>query len=150
MATQAQVLRRPGAWVAHGLGDISLTVPAVGFALWQVALPLVILLLFSFRGGSPGQPGAWTLDLDEAAANAFIDADQAKAKAEYEAAVDAANKKVADEKSTTGAQAKANAQAASDVAKPLAVSDPAKDRCMLEVVGATQLCPWRACGRTWT
>jgi hypothetical protein len=66
--------------------------------------------------------------LDEAAANAQIDADQAKAKAEYDNAVDAANKKVADEKSTTGAQAKANAQAASDVAKPLAVSDPAKDR----------------------
>jgi hypothetical protein len=66
--------------------------------------------------------------LDEAAANAQIDADQAKAKADYEAAVDAANKKVSDEKSTTGAQASANAQAASDVAKPLAVSDPAKDR----------------------
>ncbi|HSN01120.1 MAG TPA: DUF4340 domain-containing protein [Rudaea sp.] len=66
--------------------------------------------------------------LDEAAANAQIDADQAKAKAEYQATVDAANKKVADEKSTTGAQAKANAQAAADVAKPLAVSDPAKDR----------------------
>lgn len=66
--------------------------------------------------------------LDEAAANAYIDAEQAKAKSDYDNAVEAANKKLADEKSTTGAQAKANAQAASDVAKPLAVSDPAKDR----------------------
>ncbi|MHB8448357.1 MAG: DUF4340 domain-containing protein [Rudaea sp.] len=66
--------------------------------------------------------------LDEAAANAQVDAEQAKAKADYEAAVAAANKKVAEEKSTTGVQAKANAQAASEVAKPLAVSDPARDR----------------------
>lgn len=66
--------------------------------------------------------------LDESAANARIDAEQAKAKAEYDAAVEAANKKVADGKSTTGTQAEANAQAASDVAKPLAVSDAVKDR----------------------
>jgi hypothetical protein len=66
--------------------------------------------------------------LDETAANAWIDAEQAKAKAEYESAVDAANKKVADEKPATGAQAQANAKAASEVARPLAVSDPAKDR----------------------
>src|SRR5262249_3147852 len=40
------------------------------------------------------------------------------------------NKKVAEEKSTTGTQAEANAKAASDTeaAKPLAVSDPAKDK----------------------
>lgn len=66
--------------------------------------------------------------LDETAANAWVDAEQAKAKAEYDAAVEAANKKVESEKSTTGAQAKANAKAASDVAKPLAVSDAARDR----------------------
>jgi hypothetical protein len=66
--------------------------------------------------------------LDTAAANANIDADQARAKADYDAAVLAANKKVESEKSTTGAQAQANAKAASEVAKPLAVSDPAKDR----------------------
>ncbi|MGH8040774.1 MAG: DUF4340 domain-containing protein [Rudaea sp.] len=66
--------------------------------------------------------------LDETAANAQIDIDQAKAKAAYEAAVAAANKKLADERTTTGPQAKADAQAAADVAKPLAVSDPAKDR----------------------
>ncbi len=66
--------------------------------------------------------------LDTAAANAQIDADQAKARTDYDAAVDAANKKVAEEKSTSGQQAQANAKAASDVAKPLAVSDPAKDR----------------------
>ena len=66
--------------------------------------------------------------LDETAANAWVDAEQAKAKTDYDNAVDAANKKVAEEKSTTGTQAKANAQAASDVAKPLAVSDAAKDR----------------------
>lgn len=66
--------------------------------------------------------------LDETAANAWVDAEQAKAKAEYDAAVEAANKKVESEKSTTGTQAKANAKAASDVAKPLAVSDAARDR----------------------
>lgn len=66
--------------------------------------------------------------LDDAAANAFIEAEQTKAKTEYNDAIEAANKKLADEKSTTGTQAKANAQAAADVAKPLAVSDPAKDR----------------------
>ena len=66
--------------------------------------------------------------LDETAANAWVDAEQAKAKTDYDNAVDAANKKVAEEKSTTGTQAKANAQAASEVAKPLAVSDAAKDR----------------------
>ncbi|MBS0557480.1 MAG: DUF4340 domain-containing protein [Proteobacteria bacterium] len=66
--------------------------------------------------------------LDETAANAFIDAEQAKAKSDYDAAVQAAANKVESEKSTTGAQAKANAQAASDVAKPLAVSDAARDR----------------------
>lgn len=66
--------------------------------------------------------------LDETAANDWVDAEQAKAKAEYDAAVEAANKKVESEKSTTGTQAKANAKAASDVAKPLAVSDAARDR----------------------
>jgi len=68
--------------------------------------------------------------LDSAAANAQIDKDQAKAKADYDAAVQAANQKVAEEKSTTGTQADANAKSASAVetAKPLAVSDPAKDR----------------------
>jgi hypothetical protein len=66
--------------------------------------------------------------LDTTAANAQIDAEQAKAKADYDAAVQVAAKKVADEKSTGGAQAQANAKAATAVAKPLAVSDPAKDR----------------------
>jgi hypothetical protein len=66
--------------------------------------------------------------LDTAAANADIDSEQARAKADYDAAVVAANKKVADEKSTTGKDAEANAKAASAVPKPLAVSDAAKDR----------------------
>jgi len=68
--------------------------------------------------------------LDATAANTQIDKDQLKAKAEYDAAVQAANKKVAEEKSTSGKEADANATQASavDVAKPLAVSDPAKDR----------------------
>jgi len=70
----------------------------------------------------------FTAALDNAAAAARIDAEQAKAKADYEAAVQAANKKVAEEKSTTGPEAAANAKAAADVAKPLAVSDPAKDK----------------------
>ena len=68
--------------------------------------------------------------LDTAAANAQIDKDQAKAKADYEASVQAANKTVAEEKPAEGKQADANAKQASAVeaAKPLAVSDPAKDR----------------------
>jgi hypothetical protein len=69
-----------------------------------------------------------TARLDAAAANADIDKEQSKAKAEYDAAVEAANKKVAEEKSTTGKEAEANATAATEVPKPLAVSDAAKDR----------------------
>src|SRR5262249_40317203 len=70
----------------------------------------------------------FTASLDSAAAAAHVETEQAKAKADYEASVQAANKKVAEEKSTTGAQADANAKAASEteVTKPLAVSDPAK------------------------
>jgi hypothetical protein len=72
----------------------------------------------------------FTAKLDDDAAAAQIDRDQAKAKVEYDASVQAANKKLAEEKSTTGQQADANAKAASDadVTKPLAISDPAKDR----------------------
>lgn len=72
----------------------------------------------------------FTASLDTAAANADIDAEQAKTKADYEAAVQQANKKVADEKPTTGKQAQANATAAStaEVEKPMAVSNPVKDR----------------------
>ena len=68
--------------------------------------------------------------LDTSAANMQIDKDQAKAKADYDAAVQAANKNVAEEKSTSGKEADANAKQASavEIAKPLAVSDPAKDR----------------------
>lgn len=68
--------------------------------------------------------------LDDKTANAYIDAEQAKAKSAYQADVAAADKKMAQEKSTTGQQAKSNVESASKVsqAKPLAVSDPAKDR----------------------
>ena len=66
--------------------------------------------------------------LDSAAADAQIVAEQARAKADYDAAVLAANKKVADGKSTTDKQAATTATASADVAKPLAVSDAAKDR----------------------
>jgi hypothetical protein len=66
--------------------------------------------------------------LEAAGANADIDAEQAKAKAEYDAAVVAAGKKVVDEKTTTGKEADANAKAATEVPKPLAVSDATKDR----------------------
>lgn len=66
--------------------------------------------------------------LDDTAAAVHISADQTKAQAEYEAAVQAANKKLAEEKPATGPAAEAAAKAASDVAKPLAVSDAAKDR----------------------
>jgi Domain of unknown function (DUF4340) len=66
--------------------------------------------------------------LDPVAAAAWIGTEQAKAKVDYDASVLAANKKLADEKSTTGTDAAANATAASEVPKPLAVSDPAKER----------------------
>jgi hypothetical protein len=61
--------------------------------------------------------------LDSAAADAQIAADQAKAKADYDAAVQAASKKPVDEKSATPA-----ATPPAEVAKPVAVGDPAKDR----------------------
>jgi Domain of unknown function (DUF4340) len=60
--------------------------------------------------------------LDAVAVDAQIGADQAKAKADYDAAVQAASKKAADDKAATPATTPA------EVAKPLAVSDPAKDR----------------------
>jgi len=59
--------------------------------------------------------------LDTAAANADIDKEQVKARAEYDAAITAASKKASDEKTDA-------AKAAGDVPKPLAVSDAAKDR----------------------
>lgn len=67
---------------------------------------------------------------DDAAAAAHVAAQQAKAKADYDAAVQAANKDVAEAKSTTGPQADAKAKAASAVQinKPLALSDPQKDK----------------------
>ena len=61
--------------------------------------------------------------LDSAAADATITAAQAKARTDYDAAAAAAAKKAADDK-----QASANAAATPEVAKPLAVSDAAKDR----------------------
>ena len=65
--------------------------------------------------------------LDGAAANAEIDRSQAKAKAEYDVAVAAAqSKKTADEKA--GADKAADGKPTPDVAKPASVSDPAKDR----------------------
>jgi hypothetical protein len=72
----------------------------------------------------------FSASLDNAAAAAHVEADQAKAKADYEASVQAANKKVAEEKPATGTQAEANATAAAatEIAKPLAVTDAAKDK----------------------
>ena len=66
--------------------------------------------------------------LDATAAAVRISADQTKAQADYDAAVQAANKKLAEEKPASGPAADAAAKAASDVAKPLAVSDAGKDR----------------------
>jgi len=69
----------------------------------------------------------FTARLDTAAANAEIDRAQARAKAEYDAAVAAAQgKKAVDEKAL--ADKAVDAKPAPDVAKPAAVSDPAKDR----------------------
>jgi hypothetical protein len=59
--------------------------------------------------------------LDTAAANADIDKEQAKARADYDAALATASKKAADDKTDA-------AKAAADVPKPFAVSDAAKDR----------------------
>ena len=59
--------------------------------------------------------------LDSVAAHADIDQEQAKARADYDAAITAASKKAADEKSDV-------AKAEAGVPKPLAVSDAAKDR----------------------
>ena len=59
--------------------------------------------------------------LDTATANADIDKEQARARADYDAAIGAASKKAADEKGDA-------AKAAADVPKPLAVSDATKDR----------------------
>jgi hypothetical protein len=67
-----------------------------------------------------------TARLDAAAADAQIAIEQAKAKADYDTAVQAASKKAADDKST--ANPPAAAPPVAEVAKPLAVSDAAKDR----------------------
>ena len=64
--------------------------------------------------------------LDATQADTQIKADQAKAKADYDQRMIEANKKVAEEKKVD-AKNDAAARAASDVAKPLGVSDPAKD-----------------------
>ncbi len=69
-----------------------------------------------------------TAKLDIATADAQIAAAQAKAKADFEAAVAAAGKKAADDKSATDKQAAGTPAAAPEVPKPLAVSDAAKDR----------------------
>jgi iron(III) transport system permease protein len=34
---------------------------SIGFTVWLIAVPLILLLLFSFRDGSPWQPGSFTL-----------------------------------------------------------------------------------------
>jgi len=69
----------------------------------------------------------FSASLDNAAAAAYIDTDQARAKAEFESFAEAANKKPADEK-PAGTTDAAGAKPAAEVPKPLAVSDPAKDK----------------------
>ncbi len=69
--------------------------------------------------------------LDNAAAAAHVEAEQAKAKADYEAAVKAAAAKPADEKPAGDKPAEAAAAEAAkpaEPAKPPAVADPAKDK----------------------
>jgi len=73
--------------------------------------------------------------LDPAAAEAHIGADQARAKAEYDAAVNAANKPAAavtpaepKPAAPGGADAKAVEAKPAELPKPAAVSDPAKDK----------------------
>jgi hypothetical protein len=68
--------------------------------------------------------------LDDSAAAAHVEVEQAKAKADYDAAVQAANKNVAEGKPASGpeADAKAKAASAAQVNKPLALTDPEKDK----------------------
>lgn len=68
----------------------------------------------------------FSASLDDAAANARVEADQAKAKADYDAAVQAAAAKAEAEKKP--AEGKSASDKPAEVAKPLAVSDPAKDK----------------------
>jgi len=68
-----------------------------------------------------------TASLDQVAAAVHISADQTKAQAEYEAAVQA-GKKAAEDKPATDKPAGDAAAKPAEVAKPLAVSDAAKDR----------------------
>ena len=68
-----------------------------------------------------------TASLDQVAAAVHISADQTRAQAEYEAAVQA-GKKAAEDKPATDKPAGDAAAKPAEVAKPLAVSDAAKDR----------------------
>ena len=75
----------------------------------------------------------FTAALDNAAATAHVEADQAKAQADYEAASQAgkaATKAVdgGDKKSDANASADPTAKAAAEPVAPLAVTDPAKDK----------------------
>jgi hypothetical protein len=69
-----------------------------------------------------------TASLDQVAAAVHVSADQTRAQAEYEAAVQASKKAAEDKPAADKAAADATAKPAPDVTKPLAVSDAAKDR----------------------
>jgi len=69
-----------------------------------------------------------TASLDQVAAAVHVSADQTRAQAEYEAAVQASKKAADDKPAADKAAADATAKPVPDVTKPLAVSDPAKDR----------------------
>lgn len=46
----------------RGIREYPLAVLAVIFALWQIGVPLAMLLMFSFRGGTPTTPGEWSFE----------------------------------------------------------------------------------------
>jgi iron(III) transport system permease protein len=61
MATAQEVLQQRGLYLWQGLRRNLFIFFAVGFALWLIIFPLIMLILFSFREGTPWTPGALTL-----------------------------------------------------------------------------------------
>jgi iron(III) transport system permease protein len=49
-----------GLWTT--LRSYPLLILVIAFVLWQVGVPLITLILFSLRGGTPANPGPFTLD----------------------------------------------------------------------------------------
>jgi len=127
-------------FAANGLGSTLATLKADDVFAAKDAVPAdkVYKAEYAAFDGLVVEAIGWTKDgkdyaqftakLDTAAAGAQIASAQAKAKSDYDAAVLAANKAAMDDKSTADKQAAAKVTAAGEVAKPLPVSDPTRDR----------------------